>query len=170
MIFDPYVYNKEGKKTSVIVRQMTTEDAKATKKIPRWQTSWTSRYVSAKRYEKYAVVANGKVIALGMYEVRKDVLVVHILYIEAHPASNPVIVGKNREFYGIGRLLVAWGIKLSIDNGFHGDVLLEAKTPKLAKHYEEDFGAVRIPSVSSGAPRYIIADNAARDIFVSYLK
>ena len=41
---------------------------------------------------------------------------------------------------GIGRLMIAYGIKLSIDNGLAGDVVLEAKTTALAKHYERDFG------------------------------
>ena len=38
-------------------------------------------------------------------------------------------------------------IKLSIDSGLTGDVVLEAKTTSLAKHYEEDFGAVLLLSL-----------------------
>lgn len=37
----------------------------------------------------------------------------------------------------IGRLLAAYGIKLSIDNGLTDDVVLEAKTTEFAKHYED---------------------------------
>ena len=70
---------------------------------------------------------------------------------------------------GIGRLLIAFGIKLSIDNGFTGDVVLEAKTTDLAKHYEDDFGAVLLPMFESSAPRYLIADEAAKQIFFTYL-
>ena len=67
-------------------------------------------------------------------------------------------------------LLIAYGIKLSIDNGFRGDVVLEAKTTELARHYEEDYGAVRLPAFSSAAPRFLIADSAAKAIFFSYLE
>ena len=50
-----------------------------------------------------------------------------------------------------------------------GDVVLEAKTTKLAKHYEQDFGAVQIPAFQTSAPRYLIADDAAKQIFFTYL-
>ena len=78
--------------------------------------------------------------------------------------------GEKRKYRGIGRLLIAFGIKLSVDNGFGGDVVLEAKTTKLAEHYAKDFGAVKLPSLSSAAPRFIIADEAAKRIFFSYLE
>lgn len=67
--------------------------------------------------------------------------------------------------------LIAYGIKLSVDVGFNGDVTLDAKTPELTKHYERDFGALLIPGRKrDSAPRYLICDEAARDIFVSYLE
>lgn len=65
--------------------------------------------------------------------------------------------------------MIAYGIKLSIDNGFAGDVVLEAKTTQLAQHYERDFGAVLLPALHSSAPRYLIADEAAKRIFFTYL-
>ena len=89
---------------------------------------------------------------------------------EAHPKSNPTIAGKDRKYSGIGRLLIAQGIKISIDNGLYGDVVLEAKTDELARHYEDDFGAVKLPVYSADAPRFMIADNAAKNIFFSYLE
>ena len=109
-------------------------------------------------------------IGLGAYEINDDSLIVHIVYMEAQPESNPTIVGDARKYRGIGRLLIAYGIKLSIDNRFRGDVVLEAKTTELARHYAEDYGAVRLPSFSSAAPRFLIADSAAKAIFFSYLE
>ena len=74
-------------------------------------------------------------------------------------------------YRGIGRALIAFGIKLSVDAGFNGDVTLDAKTPELARHYERDFGAVRIPGRdSSAAPRYLICDESAQMIFIDYLE
>ena len=67
--------------------------------------------------------------------------------------------------------MVAFGIKVSVDAGFNGDVILDAKTPELAKHYEHDFGAIRIPSrEKDSAPRYLICDEVAQEIFSSHLK
>lgn len=54
--------------------------------------------------------------------------------------ANPTLTAK-REYYGIGEVMIAFGIKFSIDSGCRGDVLFEAKTPELARHYEKDFHA-----------------------------
>ncbi len=90
---------------------------------------------------------------------------------ESQPESNPTMTTRSeRKYTGIGRLLIAYGIKLSVDCGFAGDVVLEAKTPELAEHYIKDFGAVMLPQFRSSAPRLMIADDAAKEIFCSYLR
>ena len=67
--------------------------------------------------------------------------------------------------------MIAYGIKLSVDAGLNGDVTLDAQTPELARHYERDFGAVRLPGRDGGtAPRYLICDEAAQMIFTDYLE
>ena len=111
----------------------------------------------------------GELIALVAYEILENALVVHIVYMEAQPESNPTLDEDDPKYTGIGRLLIAYGIKLSIDNGLTGDVVLEAKTTKLAQHYERDFGAVLLPTFRASAPRYLIADEAAKRIFFTYL-
>lgn len=89
---------------------------------------------------------------------------------ESQAQSNPTLCERPK-YRGIGRALIAYGIKLSVDAGFNGDVTLDAKTSELARHYEQDFGALLIPGRERGAaPRYLICDEAARDIFVSYLE
>ena len=75
-------------------------------------------------------------IALGAYRVMGRKAYVYILYLESAPASNPTLTAK-REYYGIGEVMIAFGIKFSIDSGCRGDVLFEAKTPELARHYEK---------------------------------
>ena len=170
MKFEPYVYNSEKEIIPITIDSMTSEDAEQTNYEPRWQTSWTSDYIREPRFEKYAAKVGDELIGLGAYEIQQNALVVHIAYIESQPQSNPVIVNENRKYFGIGRTLVAFGIKLSVDNGFNGDVILEAKTPELEKHYVNDFGAVKLPVFNALAPRYLIADEAAKNIFFSYLK
>ena len=46
-----------------------------------------------------------------------------------------------------------------------GYVVLESKTTELARHYERDFGAVPLPAFDSSAPRYLITDETAKQIF-----
>ena len=167
--FKPFVLGRMDRQVPASIEPMMRADAEATELTPAWQTPWTSEYLMTDRFEKYAAKVNGELIALGAYEVLAHSLVVHIVYMEAHPESNPTMDGGEPAYRGIGRLMVAYGIKLSIDNGFAGDVVLEAKTTRLAKHYEEDFGAARLPVFGSSAPRYLIADEAAKRIFFAYL-
>ena len=167
MLFSPFVYNAVQERISVEIVPMTAEDAHKTKELPAWQTDWGSEYILSDRFEKYAVKFGSELLALGAYEILSNSLVVHIVYMEAQPESNPTMT-RSKKYSGIGRLLIAYGIKLSIDNGLTGDVVLEVKTTHLAKHYEKDFGAVALPSFGS-TPRYLIADEAAKRIFFTYL-
>ena len=100
----------------------------------------------------------------------ENALVVRIVYMESQPESNPTLAGISRKYNGIGKLMVAYGIKLSIDRGFGGDVILEAKTDALAVHYRDDFGGIELPAFDGGAPRFLIQGEAAKHIFFSYLK
>lgn len=169
MLFWPFIYDSANQEIPVSIQRMTWQDAVTTDSSPVWQTSWTSEYLQDDQFEKYAAKVNEKLIALGAYEILENALIVHLAYMEAHPASNPTLDGGSPEYRGIGRMMIAYGIKLSIDHGLAGDIVLEAKTTELAKHYEKDFGAVLLPTFESSAPRYLIADEAAKRIFFTYL-
>ncbi len=106
---------------------------------------------------------------MGAYRETPESMFVYIEYIESHPDSNPTLVS-HRKYVDIGRMMIAFGIQLSIDSGKNGVVTFEAKTDELARHYISDFGAVRIFSKQSGGPiMLMIADNAALTIFNTYL-
>lgn len=170
MRFIPYVYDADDKKISVSISPMTKEDAKKTEQSPMWQTSWTSSLFKNKSIKCYSVKRESELIALGAYEIQRRSLIVYIVYMEAQPESNPTITEQNRKYHGIGSLLIAYGIKLSIDHGFDGDVMLRAKTTELENHYIKDFGAIRLPAYDSSAARFLIADEAAKRIFYRYLR
>lgn len=91
MRFQPFVFDNENQQIPVTIEQMTQEDAELTNADPIWQTSWTSEYVTDKRFEKYAAKVGDELIALGAYEILANALVVHIVYMEAHPESNPTL-------------------------------------------------------------------------------
>ena len=169
MQFRPFVYDTANQQVPVVIEPMTPHDVALTDRKPLWQTSWASEYLADERYEKYAARVGDELIALAAYEILPTALDVQIVYMEAQPESNATLDDGNPKYRGIGRLMVAYGIKLSIDGGLTGDVVLEAKTTSLAKHYEEDFGAVLLPTFQSSAPRYLIADEAAKRVFFTYL-
>lgn len=90
---------------------------------------------------------------------------------ESSPENNPTLTRPDsRKYSGIGELLMAFGIKLSINLGGNGDILFEAKTDALKEHYIQDFGAIPVGTPqSSGPARLLICDESAAQIFTKYL-
>lgn len=168
--FEPTVGRVRWGGLGAEIVRMKKSDAVQTEKEPVWQTSWLSDYIQDDAFEKYALkTSNGELVALAAYEILENDVMVHITYIESQPESNPTIVGHSKKYQGIGRVLIAYGIKLSIDHECGGTVTFEAKVPELAEHYVRDYGACPLPSFG-GAPRYELSGEAAMNIFVTYLK
>lgn len=155
----------------MLVKKASAQDLGVTATDPKRRSDWASDYITKSGFDLYAFhTSEGELVALGAYELGENSVVVHIVYMESQAESNRTLVSLPK-YLGIGRALVAFGIKLSVDAGHNGDVTLDAKTPELAVHYERDFGAVRLPGRSSAAaPRYLICDEAAMDIFTGYLE
>ncbi len=171
MIFAPFIVStSDHQKVEVAIRPAIQGDLEQAKKD--WQTDWTSDYIAQSQAEIYAMQSgNGELVALGAYEILASSVVVHIIYLESHPESNPTITGKNRKYSGIGQALVSFGIKLPVDYGFGGDVTFEAKTSELAEHHQADFGAIPLPAFDALTPsRFLLSGEAAKIIFSQYLK
>ena len=169
MILQYFVTASEsGAKVPIEIDKATAADLSTTKSG--WQTDWTSDFIEDPSLEKYAArTDSGEIVALGAYRETESSMFVYIEYIESHPESNPTI-SKKQKYSGIGRMMIAFGIQLSIDSGKNGVVTFEAKTDELARHYIRDFGAVQIFSRQSGGPILLmIADNAALSLFNTYL-
>ena len=169
--FVPFIVRAEDSaKTDVTITRMKKSDAMQTEKMPAWQTSWMSDYIWQSPFEKYALKTKaGELVALAAYEIMENDVMVHITYLESQPESNPTIAGNARKYTGIGRVLIAYGIKLSIDHECGGTVTFEAKVPELAMHYIRDYGACPLPSFG-GIPRFELSGEAAMKVFVTYLK
>ena len=127
MVFVPFVVDSDNTPVTVDIHRMRMSETEQTNHVPPWQTSWTSDYLMDDRFEKYAVVRGEELIALGAYEVQKASLIVHIVYLESQPASNPTIAGESRKYKGIGRLLIAFGIKLSAESLCQGVKVLNIR-------------------------------------------
>lgn len=76
----------------VAIEPMTPQDAATTTKEPRWQTDWTSEYISKGKFDVYGLKTRvGELVALGAYEISEDVVTVHIVYMESQAQSNPTL-------------------------------------------------------------------------------
>ena len=107
-----------GNKIPVEIEKSTSADLAATKES--WQTDWTSEFIGDPALEKYtAKTESGEIVALGAYRETEASMFVYIEYIESHPESNPTLTAK-RKYLDIGRMMIAFGIQLSIDSGKNG--------------------------------------------------
>ena len=169
MILQYYITESStGKQINIDIDAATAEDLKITQNG--WQTVWDTDFILDPHKEKYAAkTEDGEIVALGAYRVREGSVAVYIAYIESHPESNPTLV-KHKKYRGIGKAMIAFGIQLSIDANCNGVVVFEAKTDELEQHYIQDFGARPVASLYPDGPKtFMIADQAAKDIFSSYL-
>ncbi len=149
MVFAPYIIrNSDGSMIPVAIETASPSDLAVTHHDPVWQTDWESGYLANPAVKKYAMrTLDGELVALAAYQIAGRKAYVYILYVESAPHSNPTLTEKTGlKYYGIGAVLIAFGIKYSIDNGCRGDVVFEAKTDELARHYARNFGAKRIPA------------------------
>ena len=148
MVLQYYVVETAtGKQIEIDIESATNEDLTSTKE--KWQSDWTSEFIRD-REDDHGIS-------------------VFIANIEAHPESNPTI-STVRKYAGIGRMMIAYGIQLSIDSGHGGIVTFEAKTDELYDHYIKDFHAVPIFQPHSGGPKLLmLADEGAQEIFSTYL-
>ena len=155
-------------RVNIEINAATKADLDATRNG--WQTVWNTDFILDPQKEKYAAkTEDGEIIALGAYRVRKGSVAVYIAYIESQPESNPTLV-EHKKYSGIGKAMIAFGIQLSIDANCNGVVVFEAKTDDLEQHYIRDFGARPVASLYPDGPKtFMIADEAAKNIFSSYL-
>jgi hypothetical protein len=134
-----------------------------------WQTSWLSDFIQDESLEKYAleITDTQELLGLGAYRDMPEGILVYVEYIESAPHSNPTISG-HRKYRGIGAVLLAYGIQLSIDYGYGGAIYLKAKTTEIREHYIRDYGAVPFSRVDPYM--LLIEGSAARELFTQFLK
>ena len=157
-----------GKRVDIEIEAAVKADLDVTRNG--WQTVWDTDFILDPQKEKYVAKTNdGEIIALGAYRVRKESVAVYIAYMESQPESNPTLT-ERKKYTGIGKAMIAFGIQLSIDANCNGVVVFEAKTDELEQHYIRDFGARPVASLYLDGPKtFMIADEAAKNIFSSYL-
>lgn len=173
MYFNPFlIRSSDGSRVAARIDPAIEDDIVKTKEKSMWQTAWDSSYLNTPDVKKFSLkTEDDELIALGACQVFSSHAYVYILYLESAPHSNPTITTrKTRKYYGIGEVMIAFGIKYSIDNGCRGVIVFDAKTDALAKHYEEDFHALPLPNASSSGPkRFMLADEEAWNLFSKYL-
>lgn len=172
VFFVPFILHRETGMPEYVRIEPAAQPELALTAENHWQTDWESDYLAKPGVDKFALkTSSGELVALGAYQVAGNSTFVYIVYLESAPHSNPTHTPRiGREFSGIGEVMIAFGIKYSIDMGCRGVVAFEAKTDELAKHYSEDFHALEIAGAARGGPRrFMLADEDAWRLFSKYL-
>ena len=166
-MMDLFVIDKAGSHVPVSMSRASEADIDATHS---WLTYWGTDYIQDASFNNFALkTLDDELVALASYEILRNRLVVHIVYMESQPDSNPLVT-QDRKYSGIGRALIAFGVKLSVEHGFGGDVILEPKTDELKRHYVDDYNGIVLPSFKGDVPcSILIADVAAANIVSDFI-
>lgn len=139
-----YVRNQTLQAIPVIVRPANKQDLKETIS-QKWDSDWTSGAIHDQNYLLYSFrdALSGTLIALCAYEDNPEGYCVRIVYGEAEPKSHPRLVAKREErrYTDIGKVIIAFGVQLSLESGYDGTVFFKAKTTELYHHYKRAFRA-----------------------------
>ena len=125
-----------GEIFSTMVLPLEKADLKLVTKNLGWKFNWNTEFIAAeKQIYKLILQKEPKIIqGLICFEKRDDHIFMPL--IETAPHN----LGKIKKYFGVAGNLVAYGCKLSFENGFDGYVSFMAKT-KLIPHYEKTLGA-----------------------------
>lgn len=149
MNYSFFVRDGSGVRVPVRIRPATKTDLQLTV-AESWASDWTAKEMQKPSLEKYVVEEKqgGKAVAFCAYEAKEQWLSVLISYAESEPDSHPRLVAKrtHRRYTEIGKVVIAYGVFLSLQKGFDGTVYFKAKTTELYQHYKKDFGALDLPS------------------------
>jgi len=117
------------------VLPLEKSDLKLVSKKTGWKFNWETEFLNPYRnIFKLVLQKNIQIQGLICFEKKPDHIFMHL--IETAPHN----FGKTKKYLGVAGNLVAFGCKLSFENGFDGYMAFEAKT-KLINHYELTLGA-----------------------------
>jgi len=125
-----------GETFSTEVLPLEKVDLKNISKKTGWKFNWNTEFIANEKQVFKLVLQQQPNVVQGLicFEKKSDHIFMHL--IETAPHN----FGKTKKYLGVAGNLVAFGCKLSFENGFDGYMAFEAKT-KLINHYELTLGA-----------------------------
>jgi hypothetical protein len=111
-------------------------DLKDISKKSGWKFNWNTEFIAPEKQVFKLILQKESKIIQGLICLEKKNDHIFMPLIETAPHN----FGKTKKYLGVAANLVAFGCKLSFENGFDGYVAFEAKT-KLIPHYEKTLGA-----------------------------
>lgn len=156
-----------GEKISAVVREASEQDLAATRD---WQTSWETPFV-VELPNKVGLrrADDGGLLGLMSYALDEKGLAVEVIYMESARHSDANLLhaeGRHKKYYGIAKALFAYAVQMSLDAGFDGGLVFEAKISELLEYYAREFGAQQAAAYDPF--RMIIWEDAAERIIAEF--
>jgi len=151
---------KTNERFETIVSAVAKQDLKAVTKKNGWRFNWKQEFEQQqKQIYKLATEKEPSLIqGLVSLEIRAKDKFIFMHLIENAPFN----IGRNKLYHGVCANLVAYGCKLSVEQGFEGYLAFESKTT-LIGHYEMALGATHI-----GGQKMIIDNASAASLIANY--
>jgi len=128
-----------GEALDTLVLPVTKADLKEVTKKNDWKFDWKLELSEPER-QVYKLVTKKEpqtIHGLLSLEIKHDHVFMYLV------ESAPFNRGKNKKYLGVCGNLTAYGCKISMENGFDGEIAFEPKTA-LIPHYQKTLGAVMI--------------------------
>ena len=111
-------------------------DLKSISKKAGWKFNWKKEFFDRRKQVYKLVLQQQPNIIQGLicFEIKSDHIFMYL--IETAPHN----FGKTKKYFGVAGNLVAFGCKISFENGFEGYIAFESKT-KLIGQYSKTLGA-----------------------------
>ena len=148
-----------GERFNTEIVRLTNVDAKQIKKSD-WQFDWLKELKDkTKEVYKLTTVNNSTIIqGLLSIEDKQDHVFMHLI------ESSKFNKGEGKVYFGVPGNLVAYACKVSVDKGFDGFLVFDAKTA-LIKHYQQSLHATHFRGL-----RMFIEPGAALKLISKYFK
>ena len=141
-----------------IVR-LTSSDAKQIKKLD-WQFDWLKELKDKTKEVYKLTTVNNPTIIQGLVSIEDKLDHVFMHLIESAKFNK----GKTKVYFGVPGNLIAYVCKVSVDKGYEGFIVFDAKSA-LIKHYQESLHATHFRGL-----RMFIEPSAAIRLISQYFK
>ncbi|MFZ4771008.1 MAG: hypothetical protein ACOYLO_12575 [Ferruginibacter sp.] len=141
-----------------IVR-LTSNDAKQIKKFD-WQFDWLKELKDKTKEVYKLTTVNNPTIIQGLVSIEDKLDHVFMHLIESAKFNK----GKTKVYFGVPGNLIAYVCKVSVDKGYEGFIVFDAKSA-LIKHYQESLHATHFRGL-----RMFIEPSAAIRLISQYFK
>ena len=151
---------KTNERFETIISSVKKQDLKTVNQKNGWKFDWKQELNQPQKqvYKLTTEKEPSLIQGLVSLEIKEKDKFIFMYLIENAPFN----IGKNKLYQGVCGNLIAFGCKLSVEQGFEGYLAFDSKTA-LIEHYKKALGAIHI-----GGQKMIIDNASAANLISKY--